>query len=298
MSGSPLITVLLCFHNDRAYLATAVRSILQQTMKDFEFLIYDDASSDGSAELLAAFGDPRIQLRRNQTNLGLTRTLNLGLLEARGQFLARMDGDDIADPQRLELQLQFMREHRDVGLLGTSRTLIDESDRLIAHAPAQCDDLSIRFKSLLGNPFAHPSVFMRMEILRRHGLRYDESFPTAQDYDLWVRMLMFTAGANLLQPLLKYRLRGGISKNRKLEQLASHDRISLRAIAAFAPGFSIQAHELRQLRGRFGGHSVRDPSLDPADPYWQGRHAELRAAFIAHHRDHPDIGRFTVDYSG
>lgn len=282
MSAQPLITVLMCVHNGRDYLSAAIGSICRQTFGDFEFLIIDDGSTDGSADLLAALDDPRIRLVRNPVNLGLTRSLNRGLDVARGRFLARMDGDDISEPDRLQSQVRFILDHPDIGLLGTSRTLIDETGRTIAHAPAVCDDRSIRFKSLLGNPFAHPGMMLRMETLRRHHLRYDESFPTAQDYDLWVRMLAVTAGANLPQPLLRYRLRAGISKTRKPEQLAAHDRISMRAIAAFAPGFAIQPDDLHQLRGRFGGHSVRDDSLNVADPFWIQRYADLRAAFDAH----------------
>ncbi|MCC7350011.1 MAG: glycosyltransferase [Phycisphaerales bacterium] len=292
MPAQPLVSVLLCVHNDRAYLAPAVESILRQTMGDFEFIIIDDASTDGSADLLAALMDHRIRLSRNPKNLGLTRSLNLGLNAARGRFIARMDADDLCEANRLALQVNFLNENPDVGLLGTSRIMMDESGRFIANAPACRDDLSIRFKCLLGNPFAHPSMMLRAETLIRHGLRYDESFQTAQDYELWVRMLAVTLGANLPQPLLHYRLRGGISKTRKPEQLGNHDRISMKAIHTFVPGFAIEPQELHQLRGRFGGVSVRDPNLDPADPFWQRRHHDLRQAFIDHHRHHPDLPTF------
>lgn len=292
MSAAPLITVLMCVHNDRAFIAPAVDSILRQTMGDFEFLIIDDGSTDGTGECLAAIHDPRIRLLRNLANLGLTRSLNRGLEAARGRFIARMDGDDISEPSRLELQVRFMLDHPDVGLLGTSRTLIDESGQPIYLAPALCDDLSIRFKSLLGNPFAHPSMMLRAQTLSRHRLRYDETFTTAQDYELWVRMLTVTAGANLPRPLLHYRLRSGISKTRKGEQLSNHDRISTLAIGAFAPGFALRPQDLPQLRGRFGGFSVRDASLDPADPYWRQRYLDLRQAFVQHHRHHRGLEDF------
>lgn len=292
MSAQPLITVLMCVHNDRNYIAAAARSILQQTFEDFEFLIIDDGSTDGTAELLDGLDDPRIRLYRNPANLGLTRSLNIGLDAARGSFIARMDGDDLSEPDRLDCQLRFMQDHPEVGLVGSSRTLIDEAGRTIAVATVVEDDLSIRHKSLLGNPFAHPSMMLRADLLRSRGLRYDESYQTAQDYDLWVRMLALTAGANLPRPLLRYRLRGGISKTRKAEQLAGHDRISMNAIAAFAPGFSIRADEVRQLRGRFGGYSVRDGSLDETDPVWRQRYLDLYQAFVEHHRHHPELPGF------
>src|SRR5204863_8008786 len=103
-------------------------------------------------------------------------------------------------------QVEFLHAHPEVGVLGSSRVLIDEQGGFIAIAPAAEDDLLVRWKCLLGNPFAHPTVMLRLDLLDRHGLRYDETFRTAQDYELWTRLLTVTRGANLPEPLLKYRL--------------------------------------------------------------------------------------------
>src|SRR5207244_7669862 len=172
-----------------------------------------------------------------------------------------MDGDDVALPGRLARQVDFLRARPEVGVVGSSRVLIDERGRFVADAPAEDDDLRIRWKCLLGNPFAHPTVMLRLDLLDPHGLRYDESFRTAQDYELWARLLTVTRGVNLRAPLLKYRLRNGVSRVHKAEQLRNHDRIAHAAIRRLVPGFSIVEEEVRQLRGRFGGHSVRDPGM-------------------------------------
>jgi glycosyltransferase involved in cell wall biosynthesis len=123
-------------HNDLRYLPQAVDSILRQSFDGFEFLILDDGSTDGSADYLRRLTDPRVRLVRNETNLGLTRSLNGGLDLAGGEFIARMDADDVVMPERLARQVAFLQAHPDTGIVGSSRVLIDEAGDVIAHAPA------------------------------------------------------------------------------------------------------------------------------------------------------------------
>jgi glycosyltransferase involved in cell wall biosynthesis len=281
MPRKPLVTVLLSAFNDGRFLPEAVESILAQTLADFEFLIVDDGSTDGSADYLRGLNDPRVRLLRNETNIGLTRSLNRGLDAAAGTFVARMDADDVAMPHRLARQVEFLRGRPDVGVVGSSRVLIDERGAVVAaHARAAEDDLRIRWKCLLGNPFAHPTVMLRADVLARHGLRYDASFRT-EDYELWTRLLAVTQGANLREPLLRYRLRDGVSSARQAEQLRNHDRISYASIRRLVPGFEIRAEEVTQLRGRFGGYSVREPEMDPKSERWVEKYLALLDAFVA-----------------
>jgi glycosyltransferase involved in cell wall biosynthesis len=279
VSRRPLVTVLMSTYNDASYLAESVESVLGQTFGDFEFLIVDDGSTDGTRDVLGAVHDPRVRVRRNAENLGLTRSLNLGLDAASGQFVARMDADDVCFPERLARQVEFLQSRPDVGIVGCSRELVDERGRFVAHASAAEDDSRIRWKCLLGNPFAHPTVMLRRDVLDRNRLRYDKQYRTAQDYELWTRLLAVTRGANLREPLLKYRLRAGVSKVHNADQVSNHDRIARAAIDRLVPEFSIAGEEVRELRGRFGGHSVRDAAMDPAHPYWKRRYLELRDAF-------------------
>jgi glycosyltransferase involved in cell wall biosynthesis len=279
MSREPLVTVLMSAYNDVRFLPESVESILAQTFGDFELLIIDDGSADGTRGYLDSLRDPRVRVLGNATNLGLTRSLNRGLDAAAGRFVARMDADDVALPERLARQVAFLRSNADVGVVGSSRVLIDERGRFVAHAPAAEDDLRIRWKCLLGNPFAHPTVMLRREVMERHGLRYDEAFRTAQDYELWTRLLAVTSGVNLREPLLQYRLRDGVSRVHKADQLRNHDRIACGAIRRLVPGFLINEQEVSELRGRFGGHSVREAHMDPTDPRWVERYRELGEAF-------------------
>src|SRR3954470_3560808 len=293
MSRRPLVTVLMSVHNGDAFVREAVESVLAQTFGDFEFLLYDDASTDGTTDYLMGLRDPRLSVYRNEENLGLTATLNRGLEQAKGEYVARMDADDVCTPERLERQGKVLDENLDVGLVGSSRILIDEQGDFVAAAFATPDDLGIRWKCLLGNPFAHPTVVLRKRVLDAHGLYYDESFVTAQDYELWTRLLPRTRAVNLSEPLLRYRLREtGGSRSRKIEQLENHDHIAWTAIRRLVPGFKIRPEGVTELRGRFGGHSVREPDMDRRDPQWLQCYIELLDAFIEAHQHEPAAEAF------
>src|SRR3990167_9325600 len=116
---NPLVTVLMPVYNGKKYLKEAIESVLNQTFRDFEFLIIDDGSTDKSAEIIKSFNDARIRLERNVTNLGLIKTLNNGLTLSRGKYIARMDCDDISLPKRLSVQVNFMEKHPEIGICGS-----------------------------------------------------------------------------------------------------------------------------------------------------------------------------------
>jgi glycosyltransferase involved in cell wall biosynthesis len=298
MSRKPVVTVLMSVYNDRRYLPESIGSILVQSHADFELLIVDDGSTDGSSDYLRNLADPRVRVIQNHSNLGLTRSLNIGLNQSTGKFVARMDADDIAMPQRLRRQVQFLDKETGVGVVGTSRTLISDAGRALAEAPAVTHDLGIRWKCLLGNPLAHPTVMLRLDVLNRHKLRYDERYETAQDYELWSRLLPVTKAANLPEPLVRYRLRSGVSLTRKADQLANHDRIAHAAIGRLVPRFQISEAEVTQLRGRFGGHSVRDGSTDVNDRIWLRKYRDLLDAFAVAHAREPGISAFHAAAAG
>jgi hypothetical protein len=282
MPGQPAVSVLLATWNDLRFLPGAVQSILDQTLADFQFVIVDDGSTDQTVRYLDSLDDPRVRTMRLSSNAGLAAALNAGLEECRGIFIARMDADDIAEPDRLRRQVEFLEDQPEIGVVGCSRLLIDEDAMPISRAPAMTDDLSIRWKCLLGNPLAHPTVMLRREVLDRHALRYDPTYRSAQDYELWTRLLPLTRAANLAEPLLRYRIRSSsISRSRHAEQLANHDRIALQANRQLLPNFPLTAERITNLRGRYGGQSVRDESMDPADPSWLGLLEEMLNAFAA-----------------
>lgn len=208
---TPLVSVLMSVYNGERFLHEAIESIQRQTLEELEFIIIEDGSTDGSGEIIDAYAaaDHRIRIIRNNANLGLTRSLNLGLRAATGTYLARQDADDVSIPSRLREQATFLDRHKDFVIVGSACQLIDEGGNSISIRRYPGDDLAIRWKMLFDNPFAHSSVMIRRDTLCTHGLMYDERRRFAQDFDLWSRLLQFGRGANSLSPLIEYRLHQG-----------------------------------------------------------------------------------------
>ena len=184
---SPKVSVLMAVKDGEKYLREAVDSILAQTFSDFEFIIVDDGSKDGTAQILGEYSDTCIVVIRNKTNIGLTKSLNLGLKKARGEYIARMDADDISLPDRLNAQVEYLDEHPDVDVLGTAVTLIDEQENHAQDIYFPKEHSLIKWFLCFYNPIVHPSVMMRSLSILKHG-GYDDSVVRSQDYDLWWRI--------------------------------------------------------------------------------------------------------------
>lgn len=213
---NPTVTVLMAVHNAAAHLREAIESILQQTFADFEFLIYNDGSTDESAAIIRSFTDSRITLIDNPVNRSVSPNMNEGIERARGRYLVRMDGDDLADPQRFAKQVAYMDAHPEVGLCGTAVQYFGASNTLI-QLPE--DNATIQQTMWLQNAFYQPSVIIRTSVLRESGLRYDVAFEFAEDYKLWSDMCAVTQVHNLPEPLLKYRIHPHqISRRQSLKQ--------------------------------------------------------------------------------
>ncbi len=233
----PEISVIMPVHNGERFLREAVDSILGQTFRDLELIVVDDGSGDRTPVILDSFDDRRIRRLTNDHNIGLTRSLNRGLENARGDFVARMDADDVAEPHRLERQQAFMAADPEVGLCGTAAGRIDEAGNGTGIVKMPLNDIEIRWWCLTGNPFLHPTVMIRRPVLAETDLRYDESFETAQDYDLWARMLEKTRGANLAEPLVRLRVHDrSVSRIRDARQADDHIRTALLAMEKVWPG--------------------------------------------------------------
>ncbi len=214
----------------------------------------DDCSTDRTEELLAAIDDPRLVVLRNETRLGLAGSLNSGFAAARARYVARLDADDIAMPERLERQLDAM-QRLELGVLGTSALELDADGRpgRLHHMPA--GDLDVRWQLLYSSPFFHPSVLVDRTALERGRLRYDPEFDESEDYDLWSRLLATSRGGNLRQPLLlKRRHPGQATQRRRGVQREFQRRVALREIASLAPSLSPEGAELAWLVG--SGESV------------------------------------------
>jgi glycosyltransferase involved in cell wall biosynthesis len=203
----PVVSVLMPVHNGGKYLAEAVESILNQTFRDFEFLILDDGSTDESLKLLRQYAkkDSRLQVI-SRKNRGLTFTLNELLSYARGEFVARMDADDVSFPDRFDRQVAFLKENHKVVCVGGASQMIDSAGRYLTTLLQPQTDVEIQTLVLGGHgAITHPSAMMRNTSLKLVG-GYDEKYNTAEDLDLWLRLGEVGELANLPDVLLKYRL--------------------------------------------------------------------------------------------
>jgi glycosyl transferase family 2 len=232
--SEPAVTVLMTVFNAGRFLNSSIRSILAQTFRDFEFLIVDDCSTDGSAELAEGWQsrDSRIRVVRNAHNRGQTACLNHGLELARGQWIARHDADDLSHPTRLMFQRRFTTSRPDVVLLGTNGRIIDEQDRLVGLLDAPLTQQGIIWTAPFLNPFMHTSVMFRTGIIRDEFGGYDPSYCITQDYELWTRVIAKYQGANLPQRLICYRhLATSMSKVGREQAFAEASAISRREAA-------------------------------------------------------------------
>jgi glycosyltransferase involved in cell wall biosynthesis len=186
---TPRISVIMPVFNAAVYLGEAINSILTQTLSDFEFIIINDGSTDGSEEVIKGFHDPRIFYLKNEKNMGLVYSLNRGIDAARGEWIARMDGDDISLPDRFAEQMLYLALHPNVDALACRVQLIDEMgnesdnwrDDIAAVTPEQ-----ILEHLPVNNCIGHPTIMIRTDVLKTY--RYLPEQAQAEDYDLWLRL--------------------------------------------------------------------------------------------------------------
>jgi glycosyltransferase involved in cell wall biosynthesis len=250
----PLVSVVLAARDAELFVRQAVESILRQSVRDLELVVIDDGSHDSTPKLLAGVADPRLVIVRNEEPKGLAAALNRGFEEARGKYVARMDADDVALPDRLALQLARLRSAPRPTIVGGGVAEIDGAGRIGAVHVFPPGVLVTRWLSLFGTPFFHPSVVVEREALERHGLQYDPDYDagdaSTEDYDLWARLLEVADGDNVGTPVLLYRRHEGQASERRAEhQLALRRRIALRGIAAVAPALGAEDAELAWLVG-------------------------------------------------
>ncbi|TNJ40966.1 glycosyltransferase [Phaeobacter sp. B1627] len=221
--NNPKVTVLMPVYNVGIHLHAAAKSILTQTFTDFEFIVVDDGSEDGSPELIERMADPRIHLIRAPHG-GLVAALNLGMSHAKGEYLARMDADDIAHPERLALQVTHLDERPDIGLVCSNVTIIDGEGNVTGKQVEPNCTAEALVEGLLYQrrmkPIIHPSVMMRREVFETLGGYRD--FKSAEDRDFWLRASDSYRFSRLNQALLSYRIHAtGISREKGAEQAVS-----------------------------------------------------------------------------
>lgn len=213
----PKVSVLMPAYNAEKYIGKSIDSILNQTYGDFEFIIINDGSKDSTKEIILSYSDNRIVYLENKINSGIVVTLNKGLEYATGEYIARMDADDIAVAERLEKQIEFMEKNKNVCVLGTGICIfgedVQEEARVFTTNPEQ-----LKAELIFNSCIAHPTVMMRSNILKNNGLSYDLEYAGAEDYNLWWKIAKVSQIATIPDLLLKYRIHSSQITKKKDEK--------------------------------------------------------------------------------
>lgn len=201
--ASPAISVVMpTYDTPISDLRRAVESILNQTFRDFEFIIIDDGSTNGSDEYLKSLQDERVKIIWNPQNLGVSKSLNIGLQHACGKYIARMDADDISLPTRLEKQFAFLETHPNVVLVGTRHELFGLQSRVVTKEIKSQSSYRVEFLFHFPGP-QHPTVLIRRETLVLNNITYDEEALYAEDYVLYIELCRYGEIATLPEVLVK-----------------------------------------------------------------------------------------------
>ena len=216
--ATPVVSVVMSVFNGERFLCEAVESILEQSLRDFEFIIIDDGSTDQSAKTLHSYQthDPRVKVYRKEHS-GLIESLNQGCWLAQGKYIARMDADDIARQERLKRQVDFMDAHPEIGVVGGAVEWIDASGNSLGIHRYPAEDQQIKATLLEGSALWHPTVLLRKEAFVSAG-GYRSVVVDAEDYDLWLRIADRFQLANLEAVVLKYRIHPSQVSIRKTAQ--------------------------------------------------------------------------------
>ena len=196
----PKISVLMPVYNCELYIKEAIESILNQTFSDFELIIIDDCSTDLTLAIVKSYSDSRIRVIEKKQNTGYTNSLNSAIAIAKGNYIARMDGDDIALPTRFQKQYDFLSQNQEVVICGTAMQIIG-SEEIVRH-PSDYNNLKV--KLCFSSVFHHPTVMIKANILNEN--LYSKDFEPAEDYELWTRLAFVGKMANLDEVLLHYRI--------------------------------------------------------------------------------------------
>lgn len=235
MLKNPKVSVVMAAYNGGEYIGSSIESILNQTLKDFEFIIVNDCSTDNTLDTIRSYNDERIVIFNNEKNLGQTKSLNIGVGLAKGEYIARIDADDFSYPHRLEKQVRFFNDNPEFDVVGSSGHVLNRCGKRRSISLAPVDQGEIFFKIFYDNPIIHISALIRKDKLVMLG-GYDESFHIVQDYDLWSRFLINKLRlGNLKDVLVAYRVYGGSfgRKDSQDRRLIETSEILYRNIRAF-----------------------------------------------------------------
>jgi len=222
----PKVSVILSAYNAEKYIPAAVESILSQTFRDIEFFIVNDASNDGTGKIIESFTDSRIKYVKNTVNLGVAVSVNNCMDRAKGEYIARMDADDISLPRRLERQADFLDKNCSVGICGAWIKTFGPGKNYTDRFPVSPEE--IKFKMLIENPLAQPAIMIRKSMFDKYSLRYIPEYFPSEDYELWSRAVRHFEAANIPEVLLNYRIHPeNASSTKREKQLKDTDAIKI-----------------------------------------------------------------------
>jgi glycosyltransferase involved in cell wall biosynthesis len=238
----PIVTVLMPVYNGERYLREAVESILAQTLESFEFLVIDDGSTDQTGAICRSFADPRIRVIRHERNAGLVSALNSAIDLITTKYVARMDADDVALPDRLARQVALLESRPDIAACGSwARELVNGRLRDVMRRPS---GEYLRQTVWRPVPIFNPTACMRTEVLRE--LRYLPDYVHAEDYDFWLRLCRHHRIDNVPAVLLHYRIhQASVSRSCRLQQLTN----SWRTFRKHWPGIDVPLEDFETLTG-------------------------------------------------
>lgn len=240
---NPKLTVLMPVYNGSSYLREAIDSILAQTFEDFELLIVDDGSTDGSADIVVTYNDPRIRLVIQPINRGLVAALNMGLEISNSEYVARMDSDDICLPNRLARQVAFMDKNPSVGISGTWMESFGLGKPAMWRSPLTHE--MIICNMLFESAIYHPTAIFRRSVIIENNLFYDSSYIHAEDYELWCRFATRIKFANIGEVLLRYRIHSqSVGQSQRDAKLLSASKVRNLWLKQLGLDNSVSIHNL------------------------------------------------------
>lgn len=223
--AQPLVSVLLPVYNAQLFLAKAIESVLAQTYTHFELLIINDGSTDDSERIILSYADPRIRYIKNEHNLQLIATLNKGIALALGEYIARMDADDVCMPTRLQHQVHYMQANPNVGALGTYAKRIDVRRNTITNWEYPTTHNAMKCRLFWGSTIIHPTAMLRNSVVQH--IKFNANYPHAEDYKLWKDIAQHYELANIPEYLLNYTEHDGqITETQKASMNATSFKIN------------------------------------------------------------------------
>ncbi|GGH11837.1 glycosyltransferase [Sphingobacterium alkalisoli] len=256
-SKGELVSVLLPCHNGEKYLNACIDSVLKQTYPQFELIVVNDGSTDKTREIVEKYDDERIRLINYKQNVGIVDSLNHGIKEAKGKYIARIDADDMMHPDRLHKQIQYLenQENQDVGLVGSHHYVINSIGKITSLKQYPITNNEINATLLFHNPFSHPSVMMRADVVKK--IKYSNQYPHVEDYHLWFNILKKHKAGNIPEYLTYYRVHDNslsVKSNKDQKENAADlvlTELEQRGVDPTVENLKIHIAILQGYRGKF-----------------------------------------------